>query len=84
MADFPPASDDQLEEFEMTLNNTEGVENPPEEYDERTIYTKARNAEEAAMKFEAYLNNLVETHQWNGMQPMTLWFYQRIQDGTVI
>jgi hypothetical protein len=79
---------DGLEEFELTLNNMDGVEEydtlMESEYEERTIYTKARSLEEATEKFTEYFDRLVETHGYNGVRPMTLWLFHRIQDGTRI
>jgi hypothetical protein len=54
------------------------------QFEERTIYTKARSLEEATEKFTAYFDQLVEAHGYNGARPMTLWLFQRIEDGTRI
>lgn len=79
---------DGLEDYELTLNNMDGVDEYDNlmetQFEERTIYTKARSLEEATDKFAAFLDKLVETHGYNGMRPMTLWLFQRIQDGTEI
>lgn len=77
--------DPKQEEFELTLNNWDDVEilnEDTHDYEERTVYTTASSLEEASEKFAAYFQSVIDTHGYNGMKPMTLWLFQRIQDGT--
>lgn len=73
------------EEYSLTLNNEDGVaeQNPSlgMAYEEKTIYTTARSLEDATDRFSVYLDHLIETHGYNGSKPLTLWLFQRIQDG---
>jgi hypothetical protein len=77
-----------LEEYELTLNNMDGVDEYDNlmetQFEERTIYTTARSLEEATDKFAAFFDQLVATHGYNGVKPMSLWLFQRIQDGVRI
>lgn len=81
----PALENGELEEYEISLNNWDGVDILNEEtydYEERTVYTTAASLEEASDKFSAFLQSIIDTHGYNGMKPMTLWLFQRIQDGT--
>lgn len=79
---------DGLEEYELTLNNVDGLEEYDSlmetEFEERTVFTRAASLEEATDKFAAYFDKLIETHQYNGVRPVSLWLFQRIEDGTQI
>lgn len=77
--------DDGAETFVLTLNNQDGVDQDLlTDYEERSIYTRAANASDAEAKFEAFFGRLMEQHEYNGMRPLTLWLFQRIEDGTVV
>lgn len=81
----PALEKSELEEYEISLNNWDGVDILNEEtydYEERTVYTTATSLEEASDKFSAFFQSIIDNHGYNGMKPMTLWLFQRIQDGT--
>lgn len=78
--------DNGQEEYELTLNNFDGLEEQTSltDFEERTIYTVASSYEEAMQKFTEYLDSIVTNHGYNGVKPMSYWLFQRIQDGTRI
>lgn len=83
-----PEGTDLLDRFELTLCNRETAEdeNSLVPYEEKTIFTMARNEAEASDQFGAYLKSVYENAKTGEYTPETLMetVFRLVENGALI